>query len=155
MTRQQHQKKIEAESSRVLFVCQDNAFYSPMAALIAQEYGGYFIKASSAGLAPAPSLDPLVLPLLAELGPVFAMTMTADYRPRGLKEFQPQDFHAVVTLDSQEIQLPAAWHQLAFVAHWSVAPLAEQPLAVLQQMRDGIEEQVRHLLRQMIFDLPL
>lgn len=150
----QHRKKIEAESSRVLFVCQDNAFYSPMAAQMAQEYGGYFIQARSAGLTPASSLDPLVLPLLAELSPAFAETMTADYRPRGLEEFKPQDFNAVITLDSQEIPLPEAWQQLT-MAHWPVVPLREQPLAVLQQLRDGIEEQVRRLLRQLIFDLPL
>jgi protein-tyrosine-phosphatase len=120
MTRQQHQKKIETESSRVLFVCQDNAFYSPMAAQIAQEYGGYFIQASSAGLTPAPSIDPLVRPLLAELSPVFAENMSADYLPRGLEEFQPQDFHAVVTLDSEEIQLPAAWQQLG--CRWQNSP---------------------------------
>jgi arsenate reductase (thioredoxin) len=155
MTRLQHQKESEAESCRVLFVCQDNAFYSPMAALIAQEYGGYFIKASSAGLTPASFLDPLVLPLLAELSPVFAEKITADYQPKGLEEFQPQDFQAVVTLDSQEILLPAVWQRLGLVAHWSVVPPAEQPLTVLQQLRDRLEEQVRHLLRQLIFDLPL
>jgi arsenate reductase (thioredoxin) len=155
MTKQPYQKKIEAESSNVLFICQDNAFYSPMAAMIAQEYGGYLINVSSAGFTPAPALNPLVLTLLAELSPTFVENMAADYQTRRLEEFDPQAFNAVITLDSQQIQLPAAWRQLGFVAHWSVVPLAEQPIAVLRQFRDGIEERVRQLLRQLIFDFPL
>lgn len=134
---------------RVLFFCPNNDFYSPLAAGIAQVYGGQLIAVSSAGLVPARTINPLTLRLLADLG-----LEIEDRTPRPLSAFHPDDFDAVVTLGDQAIDLPPPWQEAALVEHWVMPSLEGESAPTQRQLMDEMEEQVRNLVRKLIFGLP-
>ena len=106
-----------AQALRVLFLSQRNSARSMMAEAIANAVGAGQIDAYSAGVRPAPSIDPLAVELLKHAG-----LDAPDHPPRHVREFNavdspPLDF--VFTLsDTAAGEAPPTWAGHPITAHW-------------------------------------
>ena len=82
-----------AERQRVLFLCTGNACRSQMAEAWACGRLAERIEAASAGVAPAPAIDPRAVRVMREVG-----IDMAGQRPKHVREFDPASFDLVVTV---------------------------------------------------------
>jgi arsenate reductase (thioredoxin) len=128
----------------VLFVCNHNAGRSQMAQALFERHAPPDVRAESAGSAPAKELWPNVIEAMRELG-----IDLSGRRPRRL---------------SVEMQLHADWavtmgcgdacpYVPTRVDDWDIPDPADQPLAVVREIRDEIEERVTELVTERLDEI--
>jgi arsenate reductase (thioredoxin) len=128
----------------VLFVCNHNAGRSQMAQALFERHAPPDVRAESAGSAPAKELWPNVIEAMRELG-----IDLSGRRPRRL---------------SVEMQLHADWavtmgcgdacpYVPTRVDDWDIADPADQPLPVVREIRDQIEERVTELVTERLDEI--
>jgi protein-tyrosine-phosphatase len=109
--------EVEKQTFRILFLSQRNSARSMMAEAIANSIGRGRIQAFSAGVRPAPSVDPLAVELLKHAG-----IPAPDHPPQHVREFSapdspPLDF--VFTLsDTAAGEAPPSWPGHPITGHW-------------------------------------
>jgi protein-tyrosine-phosphatase len=131
----------------VLFLSQRNSARSILAEAILNSIGRGQFVACSAGVRPAPGLEPIVLELLEH-----AQLSTRGLRPRHWREFAdtaapPLDF--VFTLsDTAAGEAPPQWPGQPITAHWRsedparIADATERRLALIR-VRSELERRLR------------
>jgi protein-tyrosine-phosphatase len=138
---------VEGPPFRVLFLSQRNSARSMIAEAIANSVGRGQLEAFSAGVRPAPRVDPMAVELLQHAGlPV------PDHPPQHVREFSapdspPLDF--VFTLsDTAAGEAPPSWPGQPITAHWHCADpemyedAAERRLALIRA-RTELERRLR------------
>lgn len=104
-------------SFRILFLSQRNSARSMMAEAIANAIGHGELQAFSAGVRPAPQIDPVAVELLEHAG-----VELPNHPPLHVREFStadspPLDF--VITLsDTAAGEAPPSWPGHPITAHW-------------------------------------
>jgi arsenate reductase (thioredoxin) len=121
----------------VLFVCTHNAGRSQIAQAFFERYAPAELRAESAGQSPADRVWPNVVEAMREVG-----IEIADRRPKKLDLEMQLHADFAVTLNC-EGQCP---YVAAKVEDWEVADPAGQPLEVVREIRDDIEERVREFV---------
>jgi arsenate reductase (thioredoxin) len=132
---------------RVLFLCNGNSARSQMAeAIVNARMPGW--RALSAGVHPAPEVNPLALQVLQEIG------IRHDSKPRSVEQYRGWDFDLVVTLcDEAESDCPV-WLGQGRRVHESFRDPAkaegteQERLTVFRQVRDQLLEKMPALLKQ-------
>jgi arsenate reductase len=120
----------------VLFVCTQNAGRSQMAQALFERHGPSDVRAESAGAEPAAAVHPVVVEAMSEIG-----IDLAGRRPKKL---------------TLEMQLHADWaitlacgakcpYVPSIVEDWDVTDPAGQPIEVVREIRDDIEQRVKDL----------
>lgn len=127
----------------VLFVCVHNAGRSQMAAAIFNALAAGRHTAASAGTGPAPAVNPLVPPVLAELG----IALPPDAAPRHLTTEMAATAGRVITMGcGVDGTCPAG---MLIAEDWRLDDPAGQPVAAVRAVRDAIVLRVRALLAEL------
>lgn len=125
----------------VLFVCEQNAGRSQMAAVLTKHLSGGRVHVRSAGSAPSHELNPAVLTVMAEIG----LDMTHEF-PKPLTDDVVQAADVVVTMgcgDACPIY-PGKRYQ-----DWVLVDPAGLPLDEVRRIRDEISVHVESLLSEL------
>ncbi|SDP62501.1 Protein-tyrosine-phosphatase [Pedococcus dokdonensis] len=126
----------------LLFVCVQNAGRSQMAAALAEHLSAHRVHVRSAGSAPAGSINPLVVEVLAERG----IALTTAY-PKPLSDNVIGAADVIITMgcgDACPI-FPGKRYE-----DWNVADPAGRPIEVVRDIRDDIQARVTALLRDIL-----
>lgn len=131
---------IEHERPEVLFVCEQNAGRSQMAAVITSALSGGSIRVRSAGSAPAPELNPAVVEVMREIG----LDLSEQF-PKPLTDDVVQAADVVVTMGCGDAcsVYPGKRYQ-----DWKLDDPEHLSLDEVRRVRTEIESRVRNLLTE-------
>lgn len=129
---------IEREVPEILFVCEQNAGRSQMAAALTARLSGGRVHVRSAGSMPAHELNPAVVAAMAELG----VDLGQEF-PKPLTDDVVQAADVVVTMGCGDAcpVYPGKRYQ-----DWELDDPAVLPLEEVRRVRDEIGDRVRELL---------
>ena len=133
---------------KVLFLCTGNSCRSQMAEAIINARLGETWEAFSAGTKPAGYVHPKALAALAEIG------IQHTGRSKLADEFRDVDFDLVVTVCDSAAEECPIWLGKGKRIHHSFPDPAkaegtdEEIMQVFRTVRDAIEREISHLLRQ-------
>jgi arsenate reductase len=128
----------------VLFVCADNSATSIIAEAILRAFGGPRFKAHSAGLVPAPSIDPLVVEFLKS-----RRLSTRGLRTKSLLDFNRPDAtldYVITVCERAAMETPRNWPGNPVVADWRVETLPRT--ATQEDREDSIRDSYWALMRR-------
>lgn len=139
--------RVEGQRFRILFLSRRNAARSMMAEAIANSVGRGQLEAFSAGVRPAPKIDPLAAELLQHAG-----LAPPSHPPQHVREFSAPDsppFDFICTLsDTAADEAPEMWPGQPITAHWHCTDPeqfdddAERRQALIRT-RKGLERRLR------------
>ena len=130
----------EKRRYRVLFVCIGNSCRSPMAEAIARYRYSDLLDAESAGVSPAPIVQPQTYECLAEAG----VYLEPNRTPRKLEEVDWASMDLIVNMSGTGI-LPMIPGYKGNNLIWDVADPIGRPLAEYRKARDRIDTLVGRL----------
>ncbi len=142
MTVAQAEGRVAKQVPEILFVCVHNAGRSQMAAALTEHLSARKVHVRSAGSEPVDTVNPTVLDALAERG----IPLSAPY-PKPLTHSAVQAADVIVTMgcgDACPI-FPGKRYE-----DWDVADPDGQPLDVVRDIRDDIQQRVTRLLRDVL-----
>lgn len=125
---------------RVLFLCIGNSCRSQMAEGFARRYGSDVMEVASAGMAPAPIVQPLTRKVMEEKN----IKLDEQY-PKNVLSVEIASFDIVINMSGAK--LPATLP--ADVREWKVVDPIGQSEEVYLEVRDQIE----HLVMRLILEL--
>jgi arsenate reductase (thioredoxin) len=128
----------------VLFVCSHNAGRSQMAQALFERHAPSDVRAESAGSTPAKELWPNVIEAMRELG-----VDLSGRRPRRLTVEMQLHADWAVTMGCGD----ACPYVPTRVDDWEIADPADQPLAVVREIRDQIDERVTELVTERLDEI--
>jgi arsenate reductase len=128
----------------VLFVCNHNAGRSQMAHALFERDAPDDVRAESAGSAPAKQLWPNVVEAMRELG-----IDLAGRRPRKLTVEMQLHADWAVTMGCGD----ACPYVPTRVEDWDIQDPADQPIEVVREIRDEIEDRVQELIAARLPDI--
>lgn len=122
----------------ILFVCEQNAGRSQMAAVLANHLGGGRVHVRSTGSAPSRELNPTVAAAMAELG----LDLSEEF-PKPLTDDVVQAADVVVTMGCGDAcpVYPGKRYQ-----DWDLTDPAGLPIEEVRTIRDEIRVHVEELL---------
>jgi protein-tyrosine-phosphatase len=135
---------MSAERPEVLFVCVHNAGRSQMAAALLARHAGDRVVVRSAGTAPAETINPSVVTVMAELGIDLHAT---GARPKRLEEAAVRASDVVITMgcgDTCPI-FPGTRY-----LDWALDDPAGQDVDAVRVIRDDIDARVRALVAELL-----
>ncbi len=128
---------------RLLFVCIGNSCRSPMAEALARQLGNGVVEASSAGLFPAPIIQPETFQVLAE-----RQVTLEDRRPQSFLLVDGAAIDLVVNMSGH----PVGELLRGFTGRevpWEVPDPIGKSIQVYRAARDQIERQVADLIEEL------
>ena len=142
MTVAQAEGRVAKQVPEILFVCVHNAGRSQMAAALTEHLSARKVHVRSAGSEPVDTVNPTVLDALAERG----IPLSAPY-PKPLTHSAVQAADVIVTMGCGAAcpVFPGKRYE-----DWDVADPDGQPLDVVRDIRDDIQQRVTHLLRDVL-----
>jgi arsenate reductase len=131
-----------AQHPQVMFVCVHNAGRSQMAAALLDHYAAGRVKVRSAGSAPASTINPAVIEVMAEVG--------LDLTRQVPKPITTEDVHAsdvVITMGCGDAcpVFPGKRY-----LDWKLDDPAGQDIDTVRHIRDNIDSLVRELLADLL-----
>ena len=124
----------------VLFVCVHNAGRSQMAAGFMEHHGGKKVRVLSAGSAPKDSINPVAVAAMAERG-----IDISNKSPKILTPESVQTSDVVITMGCGDA---CPFYPGKRYVDWELDDPAGQPIEVVRQIRDEIENRVLALLKE-------
>lgn len=133
---------IESPVPEVLFVCEQNAGRSQMAAVFTNQLGNGRVHVRSAGSAPSPELNPTVAAVMAELG----LDLSEEF-PKPLTDDVVQAADVVVTMGCGDAcpVYPGKRYQ-----DWDLVDPAGLPIEDVRRIRDDIKTRVEALVADLL-----
>ena len=133
---------IESPVPEVLFVCEQNAGRSQMAAVFTNQLGNGRVHVRSAGSAPSPELNPTVAAVMAELG----LDLSEEF-PKPLTDDVVQAADVVVTMGCGDAcpVYPGKRYQ-----DWDLVDPAGLPIEDVRRIRDDIKTRVDALVADLL-----
>ena len=132
---------IESPVPEVLFVCEQNAGRSQMAAVLTKALGQGKVHVRSAGSSPSASLNPAVIEVMSELG----LDMSEEF-PKPLTDDVVQAADVVVTMGCGDA---CAIYPGKRYLDWELTDPAGLGIDEVRAIRDEIQQRVRVLLEEM------
>lgn len=126
----------------VLFVCVQNAGRSQMAAALTKHYGGSRVHVRSAGSAPAPEINPVVVRAIEELGVRMTNGLERVY-PKPLTDDVVRAADVVITMGCGDAC--PVYPETRYL-DWELEDPAGRDLADVRRIRDEIDLRVWNLL---------
>ena len=133
---------IERTVPEVLFVCEQNAGRSQMAAVLTAQLSQGRVHVRSAGSAPGKDLNPAVVEAMAELG----LSMTEEF-PKPLTDDVVQAADVVVTMGCGDA---CAIYPGKRYEDWELTDPAGLSLVEVRVIRDDIRTRVEALLAELL-----
>ena len=140
----QSEGKLTKEVPEVLFVCVKNAGRSQMAAGLLNKLADGRLHVRSAGSDPADELNPAVVAAMGEVG----VDVSEEF-PKPLTDEVVRAADAVITMgcgDACPIYPGKRYED------WDLDDPADKGIETVREIRDGIEQHVRKLLRELLPD---
>lgn len=128
----------------VLFVCVHNAGRSQMAAALLAHHGGDRVVVRSAGTAPADTINPAVVEVMAELG---IDLHASGARPKRLEDAAVEASDVVITMGCGD---ECPFHPGTRYLDWQLDDPAGQGVDAVRPIRDEIDRRVRALLAELV-----
>jgi protein-tyrosine-phosphatase len=128
----------------VLFVCVHNAGRSQMAAALLAHHAGDRVVVRSAGTAPAESINPAVVEVMAELG-IDLHAMGAH--PKRLEDAAVEASDVVVTMGCGD---ECPFYPGTRYLDWQLEDPAGQGVEAVRPIRDEIDRRVRELVAELV-----
>ena len=125
---------------QVLFLCVGNSCRSQMAEGFAKFYGGDVMRASSAGLSPAPIVQPLTFEVMQEKN-----VPLIDQHAKDLGSIAMVNFDLLVNMSGFKLpnRIPLE------VREWKVEDPIGRPVEFYREIRDQIEALVMRLILEL------
>ena len=142
MAKAQAEGRVAKKVPEVLFICVHNAGRSQMAAALTEHLSARRVHVRSAGSQPTGDINPLVVEALAERG----IALTAAY-PKPLTDTVVQAVDVVITMGCGDT---CPYYPGKIYEDWQVADPAGQPLPVVRDIRDDLQQRVAELLRRIL-----
>ena len=130
---------MKEEKLRIIFVCVENARRSQMAEGFAEAFGEGKLEVYSAGSSPSSQIDPLVIEVMKEKG-----IDVSEKRPKSLNDLPSTEMDYLVTMGCEEV-CPAVLAKK--IIEWEIPDPKGKSIGTFREVRDMIEEKVRHLLK--------
>lgn len=130
----------ETRRFRVLFVCIGNSCRSPMAEAIARSKYPDLMEVSSAGVGPAPIIQPQTYQCLAEKG----FELPSGKEPERLDKTDWRSMDVIVNISGMGI-LPMIPDFQGGTLIWEVADPMGQPIGAYREARDQLEGRLDRL----------
>ena len=127
----------------VLFVCVHNAGRSQMAAALLAHHAGDRVVVRSAGTAPADSINPSVVAVMAEMGIDLA---GSGAHPKRLEDAAVQASDVVITMGCGD---KCPYYPGKRYLDWALEDPAGQGIDAVRPIRDEIERRVLGLLAEL------
>lgn len=127
---------------RLLFVCIENSNRSQMAQAFASIHGGERVEAFSAGSRPSGVINPKAIAAMKELN--YDLSAHSSKSLEDVKSFAP--FDAVVTMGCGDA---CPWMPAKQFIDWQIPDPRAMNEDDFRQVRDGIEQKVKALLREL------
>ena len=128
----------------VLFVCVHNAGRSQMAAALLAHHGGDRVVVRSAGTAPAQTINPAVVAVMAEVG---IDLHAAGAHPKRLEEAAVRASDVVITMGCGD---ECPFFPGTRYLDWALPDPAGQGVEAVRPIRDEIDRRVRELLAELV-----
>jgi arsenate reductase len=135
---------------RVLFLCTGNSCRSQMAEGLVNHLLGDRWEAFSAGTAPAGYVHPMAIRAMDEIG----IDVSSGYS-KSVDEFRNVAFDVVITVCDDAAKNCPLWlgsgnvHHMGFPDPAAATGSEEERLDVFREVRDGLRQEVVHLVQQM------
>ena len=142
MAKAQAEGRVAKKVPEVLFICVHNAGRSQMAAALTEHLSARRVHVRSAGSQPTGDINPLVAEALVERG----IALTAAY-PKPLTDTVVQAADVVITMGCGDT---CPYYPGKIYEDWQVADPAGQPLPVVRDIRDDLQQRVAELLRRIL-----
>ncbi|HHU38290.1 MAG TPA: arsenate reductase ArsC [Propionibacterium sp.] len=142
MAKAQAEGRVAKKVPEILFVCVHNAGRSQMAAALAEHLSARRVHVRSAGSKPTGEINPVVVEALAERG----IALSAAY-PKPLTDSVVQAADVVITMGCGD---SCPYYPGKIYEDWQVKDPAGQPLAVVRDIRDDLQNRVTELLRRVL-----
>ena len=142
MAKAQAEGRVAKKVPEVLFICVHNAGRSQMAAALTEHLSARRVHVRSAGSQPTGDINPLVVEALAERG----IALTAAYT-KPLTDTVVQAADVVITMGCGDT---CPYYPGKIYEDWQVADPAGQPLHVVRDIRDDLQQRVAELLRRIL-----
>ena len=133
---------IASSVPEVLFVCEQNAGRSQMAALLTHHLGKGRVHVRSAGSSPSDTINPAVIEVMAELG----LDLAAEF-PKPLTDDVVQAADVVVTMGCGDA---CAIYPGKRYLDWDLADPAGLTVGEVRAIRDQISAHVERLLSELV-----
>lgn len=128
----------------VLFVCIHNAGRSQMAAALLAHHAGDRVVVRSAGTAPAESINPAVVAVMAELG---IDLEASGAHPKRLEDAAVEASDVVITMGCGD---ECPFYPGTRYLDWQLDDPAGQGVDAVRPIRDEIDRRVRDLLAELV-----
>lgn len=128
----------------VLFVCVHNAGRSQMAAALLAHHAGDRVVVRSAGTAPAESINPAVIEVMAELG---IDLLVSGAHPKKLEDAAVEASDVVITMGCGD---ECPYYPGTRYLDWQLDDPAGQGVDAVRPIRDEIDRRVRELLAELV-----
>lgn len=133
---------IEHEVPEVLFVCEQNAGRSQMAALLTSSLSGGRVNVRSAGSTPVSEINPMVIQAMSEIG----LDFTEQF-PKPLTDDVVQAADVVVTMGCGDA---CAVYPGKRYEDWELVDPAGKDLETVREVRDDIQRRIEALLKDLL-----
>ena len=130
-----------SELPGVLFVCVHNAGRSQMAAALLDHHARGTVRVSSAGSAPADTLNPAVVQVMAEIG----IDLSKEF-PKPLTDDLARAADVVITMGCGDA---CPVYPGKRYLDWALDDPAGRPIDEVRPIRDEIDRRVRDLLTEL------
>jgi arsenate reductase len=132
--------RLQRTRRRVLFVCIGNSCRSQMAEGFARAYGGDILVAASAGLSPAPIVQPLTRHVLAQRN-----ISIDDQFPKGMEILTQEQFDVIINMSGEKLPVVPG----AIIRDWPVLDPIGQPEPIYKNVAEQIEGLVMRLILEL------
>ncbi|HVF76381.1 MAG TPA: arsenate reductase ArsC [Acidimicrobiales bacterium] len=130
-----------SERPEVLFVCVHNAGRSQMAAALLDHHAGGSVVVRSAGSAPADTVNPAVVEVMAEVG----LDLSKEF-PKPLTDDAVRAADVVITMGCGDA---CPFYPGKRYLDWQLDDPAGRPAEAVRAIRDEIDRRVRSLLDEL------
>ena len=126
--------------TKVMFVCKKNSCRSQMAEGFGRILGEGKIEVVSSGLE-ASRVHPTAVQVMSEIG-----IDISEQKSKALREFQAEEFDAVISLCGCGVNLPEEWVTREIFEDWQLEDPDGKPIETFQRVRDEIKQRVQKLV---------
>jgi len=137
---------MSTDRPEVLFVCVHNAGRSQMAAALLAHHAGERVVVRSAGTAPADTINPAVIEVMAELG---IDLLASGARPKRLEDAAVEASDVVITMGCGD---ECPYFPGTRYLDWQLDDPAGQGVDAVRPIRDEIDRRVTTLLAELVGD---
>jgi len=127
-------------TTKILFVCVQNASRSQMAQGFAEAFGKGRVEVYSAGSNPASQINPLAVEVMKEKD-----IDLSGRRPKGLNDLPPVEMDYLITMGCEEV-CPAV--PAKKIIEWRIPDPKGKPIDEVRRIRDMLEAKVKTLLEE-------